>query len=92
VTDETRAMLEEMARDDIASGEVWPHDSLTNLVEYVMDLENLIRWFALAFTYQDQTGEWQRNDPIWTTYDERGNYLAESDRLQRTWHKVMDDA
>ena len=61
------------------------------LIHYVMDLEALVRWFALPFRYQDQEGEWHQNEPIWTVYDERGTYLPEADRLKRTWEKVMHD-
>lgn len=63
-----------------------------NLIHYVMDLEALVKWFALLFSYEDpNTGEVVVNDPIWTVYDERGNYLAEADRLQKTWARVMGD-
>ncbi len=64
---------------------------LEGLIHYVMDLEALVRWFALPFRYQDQEGEWHQNEPIWTVYDERGTYLPEADRLKRTWEKVMHD-
>jgi hypothetical protein len=63
-----------------------------DLIHYIMDLEALIRWFALPFRYQDQEGEWVQNEPIWTVYDERGAYLPENDRLKRTWDRVMHDA
>jgi hypothetical protein len=62
------------------------------LIHYVMDLEALVRWFALPFRYQDQEGEWHQNEPIWTVYDEHGTYLPEADRLKRTWDRVMHDA
>lgn len=61
------------------------------LIAYVMDLEALVRWFALPFRYQDQEGNWIQNEPIWTVYDERGTYLPEADRLKRTWEKVMGE-
>lgn len=68
-------------------------DQPTDLIHYVMDLEALVRWFALPFRYFDQqTQEWVQNSPIFTVYDERGTYLAEADRLQRTWNRVMNDA
>ncbi len=61
-------------------------------IHYIMDLEALVRWFALPFRYQDQDGEWVQNEPVWTVYDERGTYLPEADRLKRTWERVMEDA
>lgn len=63
------------------------------LIHYVMDLENLVRWLALTFSYEDQeTGEIVVNDPIWTVYDERGTHLPNAERLQRTWNQVIHDA
>jgi hypothetical protein len=63
------------------------------LIHYVMDLEALIRWFALLYTFKqyDASGAESEvvNDPIWTCYDERGTYLPEADRLQRTWNIVI---
>jgi hypothetical protein len=82
----------ELTRDDIASGEVWPDDRPEDLIHYVIDLEALVRWCALAYSYEDQEGQWHVNDPTWTAYDQRGNYLAESARLERTWKRVMDSA
>lgn len=66
------------------------------LIYYVMDLEALVKWFALMFSYRvydTETGEETlvQNDPIWTTYDERGTHLAAAERLQATWNKVMHD-
>jgi hypothetical protein len=61
-----------------------------NLIDYVMDLEALVRWFALPFSYEDQEGNFVQNEPIWTVHDERGNYFPENDRLQRTWKRVME--
>jgi hypothetical protein len=96
-------------RDDVESGEVWPDDDdekfevweddgfpSVDLIHYVMDLEDLIRWFALMFSYRvydTETGEEsiEINDPIWTVYDERGNHLPAADKLQSTWRRVMHD-
>jgi hypothetical protein len=62
------------------------------LIHYVMDLEALIRWLALTFSYQDPTtGEVVVNDPIWTTYDRYGTHLPAAEKLQETWDKVMHD-
>jgi hypothetical protein len=64
-----------------------------SVVEYVMDLEALIRWLALTFSWQDpETGEVHVNDPIWTTYDQFGTHLPAAEKLQATWHKVLHDA
>jgi hypothetical protein len=67
-------------------------NGVDNLIHYVMDLEALVRWFALPFSYEDQDGNFVQNEPIWTVHDEKGNYLPENDRLQRTWKRVMGDA
>ena len=62
------------------------------LIHYVMDLEALVRWLALTFSYQDPTtGEVVVNDPIWTTYDRYGTHLPAAEKLQETWNKVMHD-
>jgi hypothetical protein len=52
----------------------------TDLVQYIVDLEDLVRW--LAITYGD-------NDPIWTFDDEYGNHFEHNVRLDATWHKVV---
>ena len=83
-------MLQEDGARATAHSEFIPHTRHTDLIHYVMDLEALVRWFALMYAYEDQDGTPHQNEPIWTVYDERGTYLAENDRLQRTWRKVMD--
>lgn len=95
------------ARDDIESGEVWPPEGDDSegdvkyaygqpeaLIHYVMDLEDLVRWFALLFRadYFDPITEKMVssiNDPIWTVWDDKGNYLAAAAKLQETWDRVM---
>lgn len=74
---------------------------LDGLIHYIDDLENLVRWFAHLYEYEvwemppnavpgmQAEKRWVTNDPIWTVWDERGNYLADSDRLKRTWDRVM---
>lgn len=63
-----------------------------DLIHYVMDLEELVRWLALTFSYQDpSTGEVVVNDPIWTVWDERGTHLPAAEKLQATWTRVMHD-
>lgn len=64
-----------------------------DLIHYVMDLEALVRWLALTFSYEDpNTGQIVVNDPIWTVWDERGTKLPAAEKLQETWDKVMHDA
>jgi hypothetical protein len=64
----------------------------TDLIHYVMDLENLVRWLALTFSYEDQdTGEVVVNDPIWSAFNQYGQPLPDAQRLQATWDKVMHD-
>jgi hypothetical protein len=63
------------------------------MIHYVMDLEALVRWLALTFSWQDpETGEVHVNDPIWTTFDQYGQHLPAAEKLQETWDKVMHDA
>lgn len=66
------------------------------LIHYVMDLEALVRWFALLFSHFEYDSEGNEttvvNDPIWTIYDERGTHLAAAEKLQETWNRVMHDA
>jgi hypothetical protein len=62
------------------------------LILYTMDLEQLIRWLALTFSYEDpNTGEIVVNDPIWTAFNQYGQPLPEAQRLQRTWNRVMHE-
>lgn len=64
-----------------------------SLIHYVMDLEALIRWLALTFSYEDpNTGQIVVNDPIWTVWDERGTHLPAAEKLQKTWDTVIHDA
>lgn len=63
------------------------------LILYVMDLEQLVHWFALLYSYEwyDEEGEKHLsiNDPIWTVHDDKGNYLPAAEKLQQTWNRVM---
>jgi hypothetical protein len=62
------------------------------LIHYVMDLEALVRWLALTFSWQDpETGNVMVNDPIWTAYDHYGTHLPAAEKLQETWDRVMHD-
>jgi hypothetical protein len=70
-------------------------DTGVGVVAYIMDLEELVRWFALLFSYRvydDETGEEsvEINDPVWAAHDQYGNELVNAQRLQATWRKVMD--
>lgn len=78
------------------------------LIHYVMDLEGLVRWFALLYRRDYWSPEEdgctldhphdgdhhheEIGDPIWTVYDERGTHLAAAEKLQETWNRVMHDA
>jgi hypothetical protein len=79
-----------------ASDKTWAYGEPEALIHYVMDLETLVKWFALLFSHNEYDAEGNEtvvvNDPIWTVYDERGNYLAAADKLQETWRRVMHDA
>jgi hypothetical protein len=79
-----------------ASDKEWAYGEPEALIYYVMDLETLVKWFALLFSHNEYDAEGNEtvvvNDPIWTVYDERGNYLAAADKLQETWNRVMHDA
>jgi hypothetical protein len=98
--DEDRAveMLEEMRRadpdfdaDEAEMARRYPTVG-ESLIHYVMDLEALVRWLALTFSYEDAvTGEVVVSDPIWTVWDERGTHLPAAEKLQETWNKVMHD-
>jgi hypothetical protein len=80
-------------RNDVAEGNVWPDAGDDQpLICYVIDLEELVRWFALMYSYEDQEGVRHQNDPIWTVWDDSGNYHEVADRLSKTWRKVMHDA
>lgn len=81
--------LKDAFGESLADAVVAPLVEHVELIHYVMDLEALVRWCALAYAYEDQEGVRHQNEPIWTVHDEKGNYLPENDRLQRTWNRVF---
>jgi hypothetical protein len=69
-----------------------------HLIHYVMDLEDLVRWFALAYrrvlyveTIPGAPAQEvvEIGDPIWAAYDQFGNHLPAAEKLQLTWNRVM---
>ena len=52
------------------------------LVAYVVDLEDLVRWLAIPYG---------PNDPIWPREDAYGNALEANARLDATWRRVVRD-
>lgn len=83
-------------RDDIAAGEVWPEDSEPaprpelDLVRYVICLEDLVRWLARTYGYEDpETGARVYNDPVFPDEDLYGRELVAAKDLRATWHRVI---
>lgn len=67
-----------------------PGGGVDQLIFYIDDLENLVRWLALTFSYEDPTtGERIVNDPIWATEDQFGHPLEDGARLKATWDRVL---
>jgi hypothetical protein len=68
------------------------------LIHYVMDLEDLVRWFALAYrrvlyieTIPGAPAQEvvEIGDPIWAAYDQFGTHLPAAEKLAETWNRVM---
>jgi hypothetical protein len=106
--DEVTDMLETMAAETPREDLEYAYGKPEALIHYVMDLEELVRWFALLYRRDYWSPEEEGctldhphdgdhhheeiGDPIWTLYDERGTHLAAAEKLQETWNRVMHDA
>jgi hypothetical protein len=63
-----------------------------DLIHYVMDLEELVKWLALPFEYEDPiSGEAVGNTPIWPRAGVDGEPLPAAIRLTQTWAKVFGE-
>ena len=64
----------------------------SDLVQYIVDLEDLVRWFARSYFYTELVdGEMvtRWNEPIWQFNDQYGQDLVDNKRLARTWAIVV---
>lgn len=62
-----------------------------DLILYVMALEELVRWLAIPYSYEDpNTGVVVQQTPIWQRLNQYGQPLPANDRLARTWARVFD--